>query len=493
MQLKKAFFVEPDNASGLIAEAFGIGAGWEKKILDIEIEMPLPQIVFITGESGCGKTTLLKELGTPTVIEIPEDKPLHRWCATDEESLKLLSAVGLNDASLFCLRFSALSDSQQARARLYAALAAGIKHLVVDELFSTLDREAAKALAYSFQKTLRREGISLIAASPHDDIVEYLRPDLLFRGTAFPSRWAAPQEWFNDNSAIVQSNPIVDNLTLTYREDKVAGRIVSTSGKSLGYSAGRIIDGKTLYRKSQLAELHYKGKYSGGVCAYLFAAFKGREIGVLVGAKTRHYAKDGGMSIARVVVHPSYRGCGVGKRLIEEFLKHHENCPVETTAAMARFNPVFERAGMHRVADSKIVPPSALRKEFPEVRDVDWQSKEFCEAFFSVGAHRRRLAKHASLLASMYDKGGMKSIYKTQHGSSMPADVAAAMTETAITDDVLVAARLFWRLRPHTMARYTRPARLQSGSINDDVETRELEPSVLGSDLTGWRVGKPLF
>ena len=91
-----------------------------------------------------------------------------------------------------------------------------------------------------------------------------------------------------------------------------------------------------------------------------------------------------------------------------------------------------------------------------------------------VGAHRRRLAKHASLLASMYDKGGMKSIYKMQHGSLMPADVAAAMTETAITDDVLVAARLFWRLRPHTMARYTRPARLQSGSINDAVETREL-------------------
>lgn len=473
MQIKRTFVVEPDNASELVAEAFGIGAGWEKKILDIEIDMPLPQIVFITGESGCGKTTLLKELGTPTVIPIL-DRPLHQWCTTDEESLRLLSSVGLNDASLFCLRFSALSDSQQARARIYAVLAAGIKRLVVDELFSTLDRETAKALAYSFQKTLRREGISLIAASAHDDIVEYLRPDLLFRGTAFPSRWEAPHEWAKENLRVLQTNPIVDNLSLMYREDKVAGRILSATGKSLGYASGGIIDGKMLYRKSELATLHYKGKYLGGASVYIFASYRGREIGVLVGAKTRHYSKDGGMSIARVVVHPSYRGCGVGKRLIEEFLKRHEGCPVETTAAMARFNPVFERAGMHRAADSKIVPPSALRQEFPEVRDVDWQSKEFCEAFFSINAHRRRLAKYSSLLASMYDRGGMKSIYKEQHGAPMPADVAAEMTATAITDDVRVAARLFWRLRPHTMARYTRPSKERYDLATRPTENRSM-------------------
>ena len=457
MRIERAFCVEPDDASELVAEAFGISAGWEKKILDIEVTMPLPQIVFITGESGCGKTTLLKALGTPTDIPIP-DKPLHQWGATDEASLSLLSSVGLNDASLFCLRFSALSDSQQARAKLYAALAAGIKHLVVDELFSTLDRETAKALAYSFQKTLRREGVSLIAASPHDDIVSYLRPDLLFQGRAFPSRWDAPVEWLKESPDL--NNPIVTGLTILHHRDRneTEDRPLSASGKSLGQSKDRISGGRDLYRASELATLHYKGKYLGGAVEYLFATFKGREIGVLVGAKTRHYAVDGGMSIARVVVHPSYRGCGVGKRLIQEFLNtYHPNDPVETTAAMARFNPVFERAGMQRAPDSKNVPPGALQKVFPEVSTAQWQSKDFCKKFFEKRARRKLLAEHAELLSVNYDKGGMRDRYKKTHnGKAMPMSEIIAATATAITDDAAVAARLFWRTRPHTMARYIR-------------------------------------
>jgi len=454
----KSFWVEPENSSGIVAEAFGIGAGWEKKILTAELELPdtLPPITFITGESGCGKTTLLRELGSLEPIAIP-NKPLHSWGHSDEESLRLLSSVGLNDASLFCLRYHELSDSQQARARLYAGLAQGTKTLIVDELFSTLDRATAKALAYSLQKTLRREKIALIAASAHIDIVPYLRPDLLIEGTAFPSHWEVSEPRFGEE------NPILAKLELLYQADAVTGRTLSATGKSLGYAPGCVTDGKMLYRKCELATLHYKGKYLGGASTYIFATYEGREIGVLVGAKTRHYAKDGGMSIARVVVHPSYRGCGVGKRMIEEFLLRHSTVPVETTAAMARFNPVFERAGMLRVEDSKIIPPSALRKEFSEVSSKDWQSRSFCETFFTSAHNLERLATHADAVAHLFDKGGSKEVYKRTHnGTPMPSEQAARETATAITDKNLgrsVAARLFWRVRPHTMARYIkRPA-----------------------------------
>jgi GNAT superfamily N-acetyltransferase len=246
----------------------------------------------------------------------------------------------------------------------------------------------------------------------------------------------------------------VDNISFLFYKDKVTGRVLSDTGKSIGYAPGCVFDGKMAYRDCELATLHYKGKYLGGASEYLFAYYKGRQIGVLVGAKTRHYNKDKGMSIARVVVHPSYRGCGVGKGIIQEFLRHHTANPVETTAAMARFNPVFERAGMKRVKDTEIKPPANIRKAFPKITNTTWCSRESCEELFSAQAQRTTLSRFAETLSSMYDKGGMREVYKKKNNTPMPQVEITSMTKKAILEDANVAARLFWRVRPHTMARY---------------------------------------
>jgi ABC-type lipoprotein export system ATPase subunit len=186
--IEKSFNVEPENSSLLVAEAFGIGPGWVNQIVNVRLPKILPGITLIVGDSGCGKSTLLKELGVISEFTAP-DKPLHAWAGTDEESLRLLNSVGLNDASLFVLRYHQLSDSQQARAKIYFWMCQKQNVLVIDEFLSTLDRKTARALAFSFQKTLRREKIQLIAATAHDDMVDFLKPDLLIRGTAFPSEW----------------------------------------------------------------------------------------------------------------------------------------------------------------------------------------------------------------------------------------------------------------------------------------------------------------
>jgi len=54
-------------------------------------------------------------------------------------------------------------------------------------------------------------------------------------------------------------------------------------------------------------------------------------------------------TIARVIVHPLFRGMGVGRMLVRHVLTHAETEFVEAFAAMGRVHPLFERAGMRRV------------------------------------------------------------------------------------------------------------------------------------------------
>lgn len=439
MRVCKSFQLEPDNSSALVSDAFGISAGWENRVLDVDIPNELPQITLITGESGCGKTTLLKEIGKPTAVEIP-NKPLHSWGETDEESLRLLSGVGLNDASLFCLRYECLSDSQQARARIYAALAAGIKTLIVDEFLATLDRATAKALAFSFQRIVRREKLQLIAATAQNDLIDFLRPDLLISGVAFPSRWTTK---FLDTKS--NSNPFVDELKIAHVVDNVTGRLAATNkitGKKYvgGYKEGSTFVGRDKYRESALAELHYKGKYCGATKEYLFADFDGREVGVLVATKKR----TGGLRISRVVVHPSYRGVGIGQAMVKRFLKAHENDSqsIDTIAAMAQFNPFFARAGMTRIED---VQTKVSAKLVTELRGLgfderQWASKQACDDFCERRENRVVLFRYAKVFAGYYHPGG-RPANNVEVGEAMLANQE-------------IAGRLLWVVRPHKMARY---------------------------------------
>jgi ABC-type ATPase with predicted acetyltransferase domain len=54
--------------------------------------------------------------------------------------------------------------------------------------------------------------------------------------------------------------------------------------------------------------------------------------------------------LQRVVLHPTYRGAGLGAAFVK---RSCELCPVpwiETLSAMGRVNPFFERAGFTRIA-----------------------------------------------------------------------------------------------------------------------------------------------
>ena len=60
-------------------------------------------------------------------------------------------------------------------------------------------------------------------------------------------------------------------------------------------------------------------------------------------------------TINRVVIHPKYRTIGLGAKLIRETLPLAGTLYVELIAAMAKYNPFAEKAGMRKVAEQQSV------------------------------------------------------------------------------------------------------------------------------------------
>lgn len=174
-----------------VAEAFGLGLNDKEFVIFDHLELTVKQgdIVYITGQSGSGKSLLLKDLERQmkergnSVINLDavelEDRPLiDQLGDTTAEALRLLSVAGLNDAYLFIRRPSELSDGQRYRYRLAKAIMSGAKVWVADEFMAILDRTAARVIAYSIQKTARKVGATLIVATTHTDMADDLYPSL---------------------------------------------------------------------------------------------------------------------------------------------------------------------------------------------------------------------------------------------------------------------------------------------------------------------------
>jgi ABC-type ATPase with predicted acetyltransferase domain len=174
-----------------IAEAFGLGLDdkqfvvFDNQPLDIE----QGDVVYVTGQSGAGKSTVLRELETQmtaaglAVVNIDEvpllDKPLIDQIGSNTtEALNLLSVAGLNDAYLFIRKPAELSDGQRYRFRLAKLIESGAKVWVADEFLAVLDRTTAKVLAFNLQKVARQRGATLMVATTHTDMVADLAPTL---------------------------------------------------------------------------------------------------------------------------------------------------------------------------------------------------------------------------------------------------------------------------------------------------------------------------
>lgn len=174
-----------------IAEAFGLGLSNKEFVVydNLEIEVNRGDVVYITGQSGSGKSLLLRDLSAQmsqsglTVADIekqsPPDKPVIECIGkTTTDAADLLAKAGISDAYIFLRKPSELSDGQRYRLKLAMLMGQPADVWVADEFGAVLDRVTAKCVAYNAQKLARKLGKALIVATTHSDLIDELGPSL---------------------------------------------------------------------------------------------------------------------------------------------------------------------------------------------------------------------------------------------------------------------------------------------------------------------------
>ncbi len=192
--VSKTFFWEGtiSDKAAKVMRMFGLTAerlSGEAVTYNCQLEINDGDIVYITGPSGAGKSVLLRELEKSipasekvnlAEIELPNDKTLIDCVNGDFlQGLRLLSTAGLNDVFCVLNQPANLSDGQKYRFRLAMALAGGKRFIFADEFCSNLDRITASVISYNIHKFAKRNNVTFILASSHEDILLDLAPDVI--------------------------------------------------------------------------------------------------------------------------------------------------------------------------------------------------------------------------------------------------------------------------------------------------------------------------
>ncbi|MCW4044797.1 MAG: hypothetical protein NWE94_04695 [Candidatus Bathyarchaeota archaeon] len=331
----------------VVAEAFGLGVDEAQKftVLDTELKIAPTDIVYITGDSGSGKSVLLralrKDLGEEAVdlseVAVDADKPLIETVgATVEEGLELLSKVGLNDAFLFLRTYGQLSDGQKYRYRIAQLIESKKQWWLMDEFAACLDRDTAKIIAFNLQKIARQQGKAVIAATTHGDLFEDLNPSV-----SVHKRFG-------------------QEIQINYFQNQRASECSLV--KEMWIEQGTIKDWH------KLSSFHYRGHLVAGP-RKVFRLMRGEELcGVIVycypppscfGRRlvlphmSMQELNEKLSIINRVVIHPKYRTIGLGAKIIRDTLALAGTPYIEMVAVMAKYNPFAEKAGLKKIVEQQ--------------------------------------------------------------------------------------------------------------------------------------------
>jgi len=346
-----------------VSEAFGIGIDDEHHFVvydNFTVEINKGGIVYLTGDSGSGKSLLLKQLTVKmskskefgkviTDKEIEEEidprKSLVEQVGKDTgDAIRILSIAGLNEAFLMLRKYKELSDGQKYRFRLAKMIDCGADTWVTDEFVALLDRTTAKVVAYTIQKAARKLGKTVIVATTHTDLDQDLNPSIrIFKH--FGSK-----------------------VDVDYR--KINPKRPCSLLKKIIIEKGSIED------YNRLKQFHYRDSQIRLVKAIYRAVLNGEVIGVIVYGSPHlnlrvrsivlpslkkqenetlsDHAKRVNKNIVRiwrVVVDPKYRGTGIASLLVKNTMPLLNMPYVEVLAVMARYSKFFDAAGMLRVPE----------------------------------------------------------------------------------------------------------------------------------------------
>jgi ABC-type lipoprotein export system ATPase subunit/GNAT superfamily N-acetyltransferase len=352
-----------------VAEGFGLGLDkWEKFVVydNVELKIGLTDIVYITGDSGSGKSVLLKalekdikqdmKLSTINIADIqpPLGKPLIETVGSSlEESLELLSKVGLNDAFLFLRTYEQLSDGQKYRYKIAKMMESRAQFWIMDEFAATLDRDTAKIVAYNLQKLARQQGKAVLAATTHTDLLGDLNPSVHIH-----------KRFGKEITVNYYPNKPLKECTLAKEMHVVKGSTEDWRRLAgFHYRSHKIAGPRKIFclkRKDELC----------GVIVYCYPPPTSFGRRLVLPKMSMKELNEKLSIISRVVVHPKYRTIGLGVKLVKETLAKAGTLYVEMPAVMAKYNPFAEKAGMRKIAEQP--PPKEALAIAEVLRKLDF-------------------------------------------------------------------------------------------------------------------------
>ena len=175
-----------------IAESFGLGLDEKAWTLydNLELDIERGDVVYVTGQSGSGKSVVLRELqrlmadagqrvaSIDDFVFADDTNVIDQLGKTTSDALGLLSMAGLNDAYLFVRKPSEMYDGQKYRLKIAKLIESGADVWVADEFGAVLDRVTAQVVASNLQRAARAVGATVIVATTHEDLKNALRPSV---------------------------------------------------------------------------------------------------------------------------------------------------------------------------------------------------------------------------------------------------------------------------------------------------------------------------
>jgi len=172
----------------------------QRQKLEWSGEMPIEDrkwnVGLIVGPSGSGKSTILHEkFGKPASFSWDDASVIDDFAKTLKiaEIAEVCQAVGFNTIPAWLRPYDVLSNGEKFRVDMARRLLEAPSPIVIDEFTSVVDRQVAKIGAHAVQKFVRRHDQTLVAASCHYDVIDWLQPDWILQPADMSFTWREHQ------------------------------------------------------------------------------------------------------------------------------------------------------------------------------------------------------------------------------------------------------------------------------------------------------------